>query len=239
MPNTFQSSNTLESRSSRPISQNAFLRCTPSDKLLSIHAPHNISAIHRFIAVCFFQEHQAKIDHFLPELITLTSHNNTPYAALGYQSAAEHALFLEQYLDTPIDVAISTAHGAAVQRSTVFEVGNLAASHPGSTLRLILSLSTFFYEHGFRWLAVTMTQQVHHQFQRLGLESSLYRIAPATRSRLLNTSTDWGTYFNNKPYVYVASIEDALSLMRRSPLLAQLIDRGLTPQNDHAITLEA
>src|SRR5688500_5530748 len=51
-------------------------------------------------------------------------------AALGYRRASAGPLFLEAYLDEPIEDAVGRHLGASVSRDRIVEVGSLAANSP-------------------------------------------------------------------------------------------------------------
>src|SRR5690606_10001656 len=97
-------------------------------------------AAEAFIRATFRQAYAADVPAFAPNLMLLDQ-DARPLAALGWRSAAEEGLFLERYLDAPIEREIGRLAGQAVPRNRIVEVGNLAAERPGSSVDLILLLA--------------------------------------------------------------------------------------------------
>jgi hypothetical protein len=70
-------------------------------------------ALESFIATRFRDSHEACVRHYMPALIGLEDSHGELRCAIGYRSAAAEPLFLEQYLNVPIEHAISAQRGAA------------------------------------------------------------------------------------------------------------------------------
>lgn len=202
-----------------------------------IQAPDNINAAQRFIQACFYQQHKAHIDTFAEHLLALVDQNQQLLAAFGYQSAANRYLFLEQYLDTPIEAVLS-AHGCGyVQRNQIVEGGNLASISSGSTRRLIVSLIRYFHTQGFRWLVMTITPKVLNSFQKLGVDLDLIPLTSANPERIHGATEKWGHYYDDEPVVYAGNIASALDKLHAHPLISALIQQSEWPRDDDRMTL--
>jgi hypothetical protein len=82
------------------------------------------AAVEAYIAQKFAETYGARIQSFLPQLLSL--HNNGALgAALGLRRAGSGALFLEQYLDRPVQQLLAEAAGQPVARADIVEIGNL------------------------------------------------------------------------------------------------------------------
>ncbi|HQT27273.1 MAG TPA: thermostable hemolysin, partial [Burkholderiales bacterium] len=97
--------------------------------------------IERFIFDSFSQSHGAHVHHFMPQLLTLRGGDGKLFAACGLRIAGSERLFLEAYLDEPIDEVISRKTGKRVGRADIVEIGNLAGFTPGIGRRLIAVLA--------------------------------------------------------------------------------------------------
>lgn len=76
----------------------------------------------------------------MPCLFGLEADDGSLHGAVGCRGAATQALFLEHYLDEPIEDLIAARVGTSVERADVVEVGNLAARGAGMSRLLIVAL---------------------------------------------------------------------------------------------------
>ena len=140
----------------------------------------------------------------MPRLLGLEAGDSSLHGAVGYRSAGEHPLFLERYLDLPIEQAIRQRFGRTVARDEIVEVGNLAAAGVGTARRLIVALTDLLAAEGFRWVAFTGTATLLNSFLRLGLSPCV--IGLADPARVGDELPDWGTYYDTGPRVMVGEI---------------------------------
>ena len=78
--------------------------------------------IEQFIGEAFRQAYGAKLRRFKPCLMSLRDQDNKLVAACGCISAALEPLFLETYLDQPIEAALSERIGFPIDRNDIVEV---------------------------------------------------------------------------------------------------------------------
>lgn len=160
-----------------------------------------------FIRSVFARHYAAEVSAFAPNLL-LIEEGRRLVAATGWRPAGEQALFLERYLDAPIEVAMEKLAGQTVRREKIVEVGNLAAEKPGGSLHVILALAAHLDRLGYEWVVFTATQQLIGIFSRLGLP--LLALAPADPSRLGGEAGAWGSYYDTEPVVVTGRIRLAL-----------------------------
>jgi tetratricopeptide (TPR) repeat protein len=67
------------------------------------------AALEGFIAARFQRAYGARLTHFLPHLLGLRDGAGEWQAAVGYADAAAGPLFLEQYLDAPVEELLEQA----------------------------------------------------------------------------------------------------------------------------------
>ncbi len=151
-----------------------------------------------FIADGYAREHGATLSHFQPRLFGLWRGGELQ-AALGIRHAGRDALFLERYLDAPIERRLAEVLDDTVARDRVVEVGNLATLRRGLLRPLIVTLIETLIAEGMHWLTFTATTQVRNAFRRLGLEA--WPLAEADPTRLGRESAAWGRYYANAPLV--------------------------------------
>jgi hypothetical protein len=172
--------------------------------LANRESPHR-AAIEAFIGERFAAQHQARIRHFMPCLLSLEDATGQLLGAVGLRCAASGPLFLEHYLDQPAEQVIAARQvGHAPQRAQLVEVGNLAACNPGAARLLIVALTDLLVALGYRWVTFTGTLALLNSFQRLGLTP--VPLGPANPACLGDEQADWGRYYDNQPQVMAGDI---------------------------------
>ncbi len=179
---------------------------------LQLAAGKHLPAAQHFIAQIFNQAYSARVSHFLPFLLTLQQ-NHRLQAALGLSPAAHQPLFLEQYLNKPIENILAGRLARPIDRARIMEVGNLASRGAGSARLLFIMLNAWLAETGYEWCVFTATAQVRHMFRRLGI--TLTPLANAHASRLESGQQEWGSYYQQQPQVVVGDIRRGAAIMRR------------------------
>lgn len=156
--------------------------------------------LEQFIRSVFGQAYGANIRYFMPLLMSLRDGNGRLLAVCGLRNANRAALFLETYLDAPVEVLIAERAGQAVAREDIVEVGNLAVAEPGFAPHLLASVSRYLHGTGTQWAVFTAIPVLCNSLARLSMqlevlsEARLDRIAPAERA-------DWGSYYDKRPQV--------------------------------------
>jgi len=167
--------------------------------------------IEAFIRTVYADRYGARVAGFAPVLVA-GEVDGSVVAAAGYRVAGE-PLFLERYLDAPIDALLAT--GSPIARTGIVEVGHLASVRPGEGRRLIMALAGHL--HGLRteWVVSTVTKELRQMFVRIGLGA--LAIAPARGACLGAEAAAWGSYYDHEPIVMAGHLPTALrGLQRRS-----------------------
>lgn len=170
--------------------------------------PERVS-LERYIADCFERSYGAEISHFADTLLALRDADGHWVAALGYSLPASRSeVFVEQYLDRPLEQALSEVLREPVPRAALAEVGNMAATSSGMGRALIALATRHLYARGLDYVVFTATRALANSFVRLGLTP--HAVAPADPARLRDGEARWGSYYHNKPTVMVGRIETGL-----------------------------
>lgn len=164
----------------------------------------NRRGLERFISERYALSYGARIEHFADQLVGLTDSEGRWSAAVGYSPARAEPLFIEQYLDRPIERAIAERLGVDVDRSQIVEVGNLAATFPGAARRLVIAMTELLHRRGHSWVVFTSTTSLLNTFARL--EVSTIELAPADPKRLHAGADSWGSYYDTRPLVMAGNI---------------------------------
>jgi hypothetical protein len=182
----------------------------------------------------FYETYDAQLTHLMPRLFTVTTTAPVPgsrwhdqrimstpqhmVGAFGLREAALAPLFMEQYLDQPVEQVISAHAGGPVARHRIVEVGNLVTD-PGGARQMIISLTRYLHRHGFDWVVFTGVASLRAAFVQLGLRP--FFLAMADPHRLSDAERAcWGRYFAARPQVMGGHIAAGyLALQQASPHL--------------------
>ena len=173
--------------------------------------------IENFIHRRFAESYDANIRQFMPILLCLKDQSSSPRAALGLRPASNEKLFLENYLDQPVEKLLSSMANKTVSRSEIIEVGNLAISEKGDARALIIAMTSFLSSASFKWVCFTIGPILINSFTRLGL--NLIDLGPAHIEMLHHEEqAAWGSYYTQKPRVMAGSINHAREFLVRNSL---------------------
>lgn len=171
------------------------------------------SEVEAFIGNVFARHYGARVSAFAPNLMLLEEQGRI-VAATGWRSARSENLFLERYLDSPIEQAMAQLADQYVERERIVEVGNLAAEKSGGSLHVILALASHLDRLGYEWVVFTATQELVGIFSRLGLP--LLALAKADPARLGKEAQAWGSYYATEPIIVAGRIRLAIERLGRS-----------------------
>lgn len=168
----------------------------------------------------FIQRRYASAYGALPEIsyanFGLQAASGKLKAALGYRRADQERLFLEAYLDVPIERALSSILKEPIYRERIVEIGNLASDTAPAMVRLWAQTANDLAGSADIAVAV-LTADLRRMFRRLGL--TIYEIASASGERLGDDVTQWGEYYHRQPVVCAGFIADGQAR------LSHLLDR--------------
>ena len=132
-------------------------------------------------------------------------------AALGFRRAGAVPLFLEAYLDAPIEVAASRALGRNVAREAIVEIGNFAADNALVMLGLWTEAANDLGDASEVAVA-TLTSPLRQVFARIGIP--IVEIAPANPARI-GAGREWGDYYASAPMVCAGVIAEGQQALAR------------------------
>lgn len=156
--------------------------------------------VEAFIYRVFEQTYGAHITHFLPNLVALRDDKGVLMGAFGWRKASDGPLFLEQYLDEPIESLISKSLGKNIGRDEITKIGNLAVSNPRNAGILIAHVIQHSLDIGIEWCVATAHQSLQNGLIKGGRD--VYPLFPADKARLsLQEQTKWGSYYDRMPQV--------------------------------------
>lgn len=186
--------------------------------ILHSHCSKQRQQLQAYIAEQYRRIYDAEVRDFSPLLLNL-NHNLNTQAALGLKPGYCGSLFLEHYLDQPVEQVIASHARTPVSRDSVMEIGNLVSTSRGGSLPLFLMMAGALQEAGYQWMVFTATPQVEKLVRRLQVE--LQVLANADQSKINGGTAHWGSYYNRNPKVLLGNINSALAAAKQRPELQQ------------------
>lgn len=169
-------------------------------------------AVERYIHGVYRRRYGADVPAFAPVLVSLRDAGGI-VAAAGYRDAADAPLFLEHYLEQPVEALLAAVRAGAAGRHGIAEVAHLSAHKAGEGRRLILEIGQHLADEGFAWVATTVTRELLHLFVRLGLTPLM--LGAADPRALGPAAGAWGSYYRHAPTVVCGQLDLALRQMQR------------------------
>lgn len=177
-----------------------------------------------FIQAVYQRAFDARIPHFLPCLAGLYQADGELVAACGLQLAGQQPLYLEQYLDQPIETLLAERRRRSVPRNGLVEIGNLATGAPGNGRLMFAAVCRQLYRQGQQWVVFTATQTLLNSFHRLHL--SPITLAAADPARLGPDAAHWGRYYQHQPRVMAGELAEGHRILAGNSLLLSLLEPG-------------
>ena len=153
----------------------------------------------------FGQHFGACIEGFMPTLAWY-QHRNGGTGIIGVRRASDEPLFLEHYLDIPVETAVSEASGVRVARDRIAEVGQFVVDDREIAGSFFRDLVPFLRDEGFDWVCFTGTNRVRAIIERVGFCG--FPLANAAADRAAPTHDRWGSYYEHEPVVMIGKLDD-------------------------------
>ncbi|ASP48975.1 thermostable hemolysin [Cognaticolwellia beringensis] len=163
--------------------------------------------VEAFIKHGFQKSYEANIPITMPFLLSVSE--GKLKAALGIRSASSQ-LFIEQYLDVPIN-ELDLFKSQQVQRGDIVEIGSLYSNSNRFTVPLFLVTAISLFCLGFKYMTFAGTSKVIGIISKAGIKCDYICDANA---ELLNESDDeWGSYYETSPKVVAVSLSDVAQVV--------------------------
>lgn len=187
---------------------------------LSAVSPDSVGGmrVREFVQNRFFQSYGARPNIQVPDLLALTRTPGRLVAAVGVRNAENATLFLETYLDRPIEDFLPV--GQSCDRSRIAEIAHLAGVESGVSRFLFPLLTVWLQQRACEWIAFTGTAQLRNSFKRMGIP--VYWIAAADPDRLPGRGEGWGSYYAHHPQVMIAHVPTGYAALASSGLTQRI-----------------
>lgn len=190
-------------------------------RLVLADTQEQVMALQAYIQAAYSHEFDARIPHFLPCLLGLYRADGILVGACGLKLASTECLYLEQYLDHPIEAAIETRLGVRARRDRIVEVGNLACSEPGNARLMFAALCRLLCDNALDYVVFTGTAKLRNSFHRLHLTP--VELAPAQADKVGDDASAWGAYYHCQPKVMVGDLGLGRQALTQGSLLLSLL----------------
>ncbi|MGM0569442.1 thermostable hemolysin [Marinobacter sp.] len=167
-----------------------------------------------FIRRRFLQAYGARPELRPLPLMALVNAHGTLLAAVGVRRAASERLFLEDYLDQPIERGLPEPGGC---RDSVMEIAHLAGIEAGVSRLLFTAMALWLEQHRMNWVVCTGTGQLRNGFQRMGIQVA--DLGCARPERLADGGEGWGCYYQHNPRVMAMNVPEGLDGLRSRGLM--------------------
>ncbi|MCB2109038.1 MAG: thermostable hemolysin, partial [Rhodobacteraceae bacterium] len=145
-------------------------------------------------------------------------------AAVGFRSASEEPLFLEQYLALPVEQELAAARVINIDREQIVEIGSLASQGKGASIFLFVVLAAYLRQRGFAYACATATGVLRRTFTMFGFD--VVELAHASGDRLSDHGDSWGKYYETDPRVIAGGIAGCYAQLERFVPTAQNSEFG-------------
>jgi len=205
-----------------PMRRNALSRLLRPKPVFALHSPYSPErrALETYVAEQFQRAYGATITGFLPALFSMQCQGRFS-AVAGIRPALDDDLFVEKYLDEPVELALGGLAPTAVSRSDIVEIGNLVSTHRGASQVFFTLHAAILHEAGFKWAVFAATDQVEKIIRKLNFVT--FSLGTADPARLGEDAARWGRYYETKPTVLAAEVSATVERLRQSPLSAAVI----------------
>jgi hypothetical protein len=184
---------------------------------VALHSPFSCrrSVVECYIKNKFASVYGANIQEFMPYLMTLSRHDKIS-AAVGMRPAQEHSLYVENYLQKPVECEIKALTGISTRREHIVEIGNLVSTWRGSSQLLFMLLTQLLCRLGYEWAVFTATNEVEKLLGRLKL--STFTLSKANPAVLGEQGKQWGRYYDRDPHVMLGHLPGAVAQLQENAL---------------------
>jgi hypothetical protein len=167
--------------------------------------------LEQYVRDTFQAKHGAVVRHFMPTLLAFRDRAGALRGVAGVRGAHEGRLYLEQYLDRPIEQALAAAAAArglrAASRDEIAEVGNLAGASCRAAVRMVAHIPAYLRAKRYGWIVFTATDVLRQILAGFG--APLIELARADGAHVAAAPDEWGRYYETDPRVYAGYLHDA------------------------------
>ncbi len=175
--------------------------------------------VEEFIQHGFAKSYGAKIQVSMPWVLAIR--NGSFKAALGIRPATE-PLFLEQYLDAPIEDYFKTCE-TPTSRAKIAEIGHLYSNSNKFTIPLFLTTAVSLFYNQYDTMVFSATEQVLALIDKTGIPYQ--QLGQADPAKLTPCADQWGTYYDSHPTVVAVSLHKVMQVISHNSRYNSMFDK--------------
>ncbi len=191
----------------------------PFQLVLALEPVHK-ATLQKYIQDEYQREFNAVIPHFLPYILGLYRADGGLIGACGLNPAITGALYLERYLDKPVEQVASSKLNKRISRDGLVEIGNFACAESGNARTMFAALCRLLYENQLEYVVFTGTHKLRNVFHHLHLVPE--ELAAALPEHIGTEAQTWGSYYLSSPSVMVGDLSQGFRVLSKSSLLLSL-----------------
>ena len=153
----------------------------------------------------FGMHFDACIEGFMPRFAHYR-HRSGATGVIGVRCAADGPLFLENYLNAPVESIIESTTGERTARDRIAEVGQFVVDDRDIVTSFFRDLVPFLTASGFDWVCFTGTDRIRALLARIGFRG--LPLARAEQTRVPGSGDHWGRYYDFDPVVILGRLDD-------------------------------
>jgi hypothetical protein len=123
-------------------------------------------------------------------------------AVVGVRSAVDGPLFLEQYLNSPVEILLADS---SLNRSQIVEIGGFAAVDKMAAVPLMERTADVLLEMGFVHAVCTANKPIRRCLSSINVPFEQLAVADITL--LKDSAENWGSYYSTTPFVLTGDIQ--------------------------------
>jgi hypothetical protein len=185
------------------------------DFILANASASKRAELEQFVQSGFASVYDARVSEFMPYLLAVEAPELK--AVLGLRSAAQ-PLFIEQYLDCPIEDYFDKQ--LPISRNEILEIGHLVSHSREHTTRLFMVTAISAIDSGFCFLVFSATDTVAKLLSGYGL--ALHHLKKVDGGRLGDKQRSWGSYYQTAPQVMALKLSYVTKLCEQNPLMGRM-----------------
>ena len=157
--------------------------------------------VENFIKEKYLNIFNAKIESFPAILVAIFDQNHVK-AACGIRTELD-GFFSEIYLNKDISFYINE-NFSDTGHQKILEIVNLVSASPLASIKINKELNKFCLDKSFKYTFFTATKSLVRFLTLTGLD--LIKIGKADINKV--SSSNWGTYYENEPYVFLTRVPE-------------------------------